>query len=238
MSIIVPAILPKSRADLEDKLARIEGLAAEVQIDTVDGKFVAPETWPYKGRSWLDGSFYSETLPYLDTIRYEADLMVEDSVSAAGKWIDAGASRIVFHATSSQHLLDDIKSLQVRYGHDTTFTSSLLSFGLALNTTSDLALLPPFLPYINFVQFMGITRIGLQGEPFDKRIVERIRQCKKLYPKLAVQVDGGVSLETAPQLLTLGVERLVVGSALWKSADPKAEYLKLAALRERYGIFE
>lgn len=238
MSDIVPAILPQSRADLEEKLARMEGVAQHIQIDTVDGRFVAPATWPFRKGSWDAGDFFKETLPHLDAFKYEVDLMVEDPAEVAGKWIDAGASRVVFHATSSRHILDDIKRVETRYGHDKSFSSGLLSLGLALNTSSDLALLPPFLPYIDFVQFMGIKKIGLQGEPFDRHILEKIRQCRAQYPELPVQVDGGVTFENAPRLLELGVARLVVGSAIWKAIDPRAQFAKLSELRERYGAYQ
>jgi ribulose-phosphate 3-epimerase len=239
MSLIVPAILPKSRADLEGKLMLMEGLAPEVQVDTVDGRFAHPETWPYLHSAWHEDAFYEEgCLPHLASFSFEADLMVEDAAPAAGKWIDAGATRIVFHATSSPHVLDDIKKVQVRYGHEKSFAPGLLTFGLALTSASDLALLPPFLPYIDFVQFMGIAKVGRQGEPFDRKVLEKIRQCRRLYPKLAIQVDGGVSLESAPALIALGVSRLVVGSALWKALDPRAAYSQLAELRTQYGRYE
>ena len=47
MSAIVPAILPKSLEDLEQKLTVLSGVATSVQIDVVDGKFVSPASWPY-----------------------------------------------------------------------------------------------------------------------------------------------------------------------------------------------
>ena len=49
MSIIVPAILPTSFEDLEEKLAQLHGLVDSVQIDSVDGHFATPASWPYIG---------------------------------------------------------------------------------------------------------------------------------------------------------------------------------------------
>jgi pentose-5-phosphate-3-epimerase len=48
MSVIVPAILPTSRDDLDEKLLRLHGLVDAVQVDVVDGRFVTPASWPYK----------------------------------------------------------------------------------------------------------------------------------------------------------------------------------------------
>lgn len=238
MSVIVPAILPTSRQDLEDKLARIHGLATDVQVDVVDGRYVSPPSWPYSEEGWQHSTFFVHDLPYLDDLTYEADVMAEDPAGIAGAWIDAGARRIVFHATSSPHILTDISNVQARYGHDKDFAPDLLSIGIALNTTDSLALIEPFLSHVDFVQFMGVTRIGLQGEPFDRHIIEKIRAFRRAHPGLQVQVDGGVSLDVAPALLSAGVSRLVVGSALWRSPDPRAAFQHLAALAERYGVFE
>ena len=49
MGIVVPAILPSSFEDLRDKLSRLKSVPAveTVQIDTVDGRFATPATWPY-----------------------------------------------------------------------------------------------------------------------------------------------------------------------------------------------
>jgi ribulose-phosphate 3-epimerase len=235
MSDIVPAILPQSRADLEDKLARLDGVASHIQIDTVDGRFVGPATWPFRKGSWDADEFCGDAIPHLGSFHFEVDLMVENAATVAGAWIDAGASRVVFHATSSQHVLDDIRQVQMKYGHDTSFDVGLLSLGLALVPGSDLVLLQPFLPYINFVQFMGIKKIGLQAQPFESTVLEKIRQCRARYPELPVQVDGGVTLENAPRLLELGVSRLVIGSGIWKAADPRAQYQRFAQLREQYG---
>lgn len=238
MNLIVPAILPQNRQELESKLLLMAGVAHDVQIDCVDGKFVGPETWPFLKGRWMNDLFTNDVLPHADSFTFEVDLMVENPGEIAGKWIDAGATRIVFHATSSPKVLDDIRNIQVRYGHEKNFASGLLSLGLALSSRADLAMLPKFLPYVDFVQFMGIERIGVQGQPFDRRLVEKLRQFRSLYPDVPVQVDGGVSKESAPDLLALGVSRLIVGSALWKCPDPRLAFEELTKLRTQYGRYE
>ena len=66
---------------------------------------------------------------------------------------------------------------------------------------------------------MGIAKIGYQGEPFDERAPEQINQLRVKYPNLAISVDGGVSLETAPLLKAAGANRLVAGSAIFGASD-------------------
>lgn len=239
MGIIVPAILPASLADLTDKLTQLRGLSDEVQIDIVDGKYAAPPTWPYAGtpsdpsRMLADG----EMLPGAGEFRIEVDLMSADPETVAGSWIGLGASRLTIHAESTRFLPRLLENLGTVYGHEKGFASELLTLGFAIGAETDIALIEPFLDRIEYVQFMGIRSIGKQGQPFEQSIIPKIRTFRKRYPDMVVQVDGGVSLQTAPQLLEAGVSRLVVGSALWKSGDVAATLRAFTDLTERHGIY-
>jgi ribulose-phosphate 3-epimerase len=163
--------------------------------------------------------------------------MVEEPENVIRHWIDAGATRVIIHAETTRMLPKLMNELASTYGHDKDFTPELLSFGLAINVSTELALIEPFLHQCDFVQFMGIAKIGKQGEPFDKAVLPKIAAFRKKYPAMPLQVDGGVSLETAPGLLQAGVTRLVVGSDLWKAPDLAAELKKLQGLVQTYGLY-
>jgi len=239
MGAIVPAILPTSREDLEGKLALLEGLVDAVQIDIVDGKFAAPATWPYVNQSESFAARVSDgdMLPYLGRFAYELDLMVENVETVAGLWIAAGAQRLVVHVESTEHLPDIIRDLEVKYGHSKDFAPGLLSLGLSLDDDADISLIEPYVDRIDYVQFMGIDEVGKQGQPFDPDVLEQICAFRKLHPDMIIQVDGGVSLETAPVLLAAGVDRLVVGSGLWKARDIKETLARFKDLFHEHGVF-
>ncbi|KND51089.1 MAG: ribulose-phosphate 3-epimerase [Parcubacteria bacterium C7867-007] len=237
MGVIVPAILPKSRDDLDEKLLRLHGLVDAVQVDIVDGRFVVPATWPYQDQAKGVREPSGDTFPYLGEISYEVDLMVEEPEQVIRHWIEAGATRIVIHAETTHMLPKLMNELASTYGHDKDFTPGLLAFGLAVNISTDVALIEPFLHQCDFVQFMGIAKIGKQGEPFDKSVLAKISSFRKKYPNMPLQIDGGVSLETAPQLLQAGVSRLVVGSDLWKAPDLTVELKRLQGLVHTYGLY-
>jgi ribulose-phosphate 3-epimerase len=230
---IIPAILPKSREDLEKKISLLADLVTVVQIDSVDGRFVNPPTWPYIHEAKTQQALKDDigTLPHQGDIKFEMDLMVENPEAITGVWINAGASRVVIHAESTTSLEKIIKSLEFEYGHTKDFTPGLLSIGIALNIGTELSLIEPYLEYVDYVQFMGIAIIGKQAQPFDKRVLRKISAFKLKYPDIPIQVDGGVSLDTA------GVERLIVGSALWNAPDLKEELVKFNELVEMYGIY-
>ncbi len=240
MSIIVPAILPASRADLVSKLDKLQGLVDEVQVDIVDGVFASPPTWPYDtGPEELTRMLASgDLIPRSGECRIEVDLMVAHPEATAGAWIELGASRITIHAASASHLPRLLDSFKTTYGHDKGFASDLLAIGLAITPDVDPETLAPYLDQIDYVQFMGIRRVGRQGEPFDLGILKTIDRFHRRHPDTPVQVDGGVSIETAPRLLEIGVSRLVVGSALWKAPDLKAAVAKFQEVTEEKGIYE
>lgn len=239
MAVIVPAILPVSREDLEDRLSQLTGLVERVQIDVVDGVFSSPATWPYVGGAngtspeiLTDG-----LLLELGSFRYEVDLMVSNPEQVIGSWILAGANRITIHAGSVRSfgtLLSDLKST---YGYDKDFAPYLLSVGVAFTVDSDLTLIEPYLSEIDYVQFMGIAHIGRQGEPFDERVLEKMKMFRAKHPRVSIQVDGGVTPKSAPVLLSAGAHRLVVGSDIWHAEDIGEEIMALEALSEQYGIY-
>lgn len=239
MGIIVPAIIPTSRQDLEDKLSQLSGLCEEVQIDIVDGVFAGPASWPYvtdasePSHMLTDG----ELLPRAGEFHVEIDLMSADPESVAGTWIGLGASRLTVHSESTRFIPRFLASTSSLYGHDADFTPGLLALGLSIGIETDLALIEPHLKKIDYVQFMGIRKIGHQGEPFDTRVLAKIRAFRNRYPTIEIQVDGGVNLENAARLLEAGVKRLIVGSALWKAPDVAARYREFDELTQRHGIY-
>jgi ribulose-phosphate 3-epimerase len=229
MQIVVPAILPFSREDFETTLSRIVALPgiSRIQIDVVDGKFASPASWPYNDPTLVDGNVTRDTfLPALDRIEYEIDLMCFNAKEISKLWIALGASRLTFHAESSTDVPYLIESAQAFYGCG-LLSCGLVSFGLALNIESDVALVETCLEHIDYVQFMGIARIGRQGQPFDNRVLEKIRSFHSRHPEIVIQVDGGVSLDTAEKLIASGAQHLIMGSALLKAEHPEAVIEKI-----------
>lgn len=243
MSVVVPAILPKTYEDLSTHLKQVHGIAERVQIDICDGNFVDATTWPY---THSDGgkvprNTSGETLdmlPCAEDFRLEVDLMVARPEEVVGTWIELGARRVIVHAASTDRMGEVIELLKHQYGYDKDFAPDLLSFGIAISLDTPAEKYEPYLADAEFVQFMGIARIGHQGQPFDTRVLDRVRAFRKKYPEKHIQVDGGVSLETAPKLFEAGVDTVAVGSALFGSADVTHTVREFEKLAEQYGIFE
>lgn len=246
MGLVTPAVLPSSRKDFEEKLALFARFpkVARIQIDVVDGKFASPASWPYSAKA-TQGTPYpelemmvrnGEMLPHLDCVEYEVDLMCLDAEDAAALWLALGATRLIFHAESATDLPRLLALARGRFGAGDGFVPNLISYGLALNVASDLALLEPCLDEIQFVQFMGIARIGQQGQAFDERVIKKIREFRAKHPEVPVQVDGGVNLVSARKLVALDVKNLVVGSGILKASDPVKAFAALNDLENSFGV--
>ena len=236
MATIIPAILSATQEGVMQKLLHAKAFASEVQIDIVDGTFTHPSTWPYSTGHMLKTPDVP-ALPHMDSLRVELDLMVDDPEKTLGTWMKTGATRILFHLESTTHLTEIIQSMQKEYGYDKDFMTEALSIGVAVGQETPLELLEPYVPLIDYVQFMGIKRIGVQGQPFSQDVLRTISIFKKRHPHIPIQVDGGVTLQTAIPLLQIGVSRLVVGSALWQTPNPAETYAQFEELTLKHGLF-
>jgi ribulose-phosphate 3-epimerase len=220
MSVVIPAILSSSLTAIRQQLKLIEGLVDTVQIDVVDRSYAATPTWPYSGSHEEQAALTASSvlLPEWGSFKYEADLMVGAPMAAIGTWIEFGAQRVVLHA-EDEKLPALVEEFTRAYGHAKEFAPDLVSLGIAIGHSTTLAAVEKVASSADFFQFMGIAHIGKQGEPFDESVLPKIAAFRKKHPEAVIQVDGGVSLETAPRLLSAGADRLVVGSALWKSEN-------------------
>ena len=206
---IIPAIMPRKYEDIEARVKDVYGLVRTVQIDVMDGVFTPTKSWPYVADEEIFKKLISGAvkLPYADECRYSADLMITNPQSEVSQWIDAGFTEIIIHVGST----DDV------FGIINICNEASVGIGIALKTTTPNEAIYPFMQKIDFVQCMGIAEIGYQGNPYDERVIPKIRDLRDRYPEAIIQVDGGVNSETAPELIKAGAKRLVVGSALWKS---------------------
>lgn len=222
MTEIIPAIMPYGMLDLREKCQRVVNYFSLVQIDVMDGVFVPGTTWPYlEGRAAFDRIIRGEEeMPYWDTLNYEIDLMIANPERDMSNWAAAGASRLIVHIESTDTLPDIIAHFgrRARARQDAPALTGP-ELVLALNIGTDIAALEPYIDAIDAVQCMGIAEIGAQGNPFDARVLSTIVALRTHHPDIIISVDGGVTYDSAPQLIRAGANRLVSGSTIFNAAD-------------------
>ncbi|MDO8604815.1 MAG: hypothetical protein Q7K40_05500 [bacterium] len=207
---IIPAIIPKDYEYLDEMMSLFVGVVPMVQLDIMDGKFVPVRTWPYPRDAHFEKiSTEEEGMPRWEEINFEVDLMIENPELVVSKWVSAGASRVIVHVES----MNDFEIIRG------AIPQGLIELGLAINTTTPLSALEPYFDRIDFVQCMGIERIGFQGEAFDERVLEKVRALRARTPQMPISIDGSVNMDTARGLVDAGATRLVAGSAILEADD-------------------
>ncbi|HMP67289.1 MAG TPA: hypothetical protein PKA60_00885 [Candidatus Paceibacterota bacterium] len=238
---IVPTVMPTDFDDFVEKIHRVEKLVKTIQIDVMDGKFVPSVSWPYNSpddEEWENLLNQNNGLPAWDKVDFEIDLMVADQIAEAKKWITAGVSRVICHVEA----LEKDKSVGEDKDPIVEFFNLKKEFGVelyaALVPTTPISVLDKYLTNFNDepdpkldksfadvkidgVQFMGINKIGYQGQPFESSILESIKTLRQKYPDLKISIDGGVNFETAPLLIRAGADALASGSLIFNSENPK-----------------
>ena len=199
---IIPAVLPQSFKDLEEHLAPLKDVIRLAQVDVVDGQYAKGTTWPYRDTATFEKISKEERgLPFWDKIDFQFDLMIQNPHLVLKEYLDAGASHVVLHARSegverALQLIVDMRTEEIG--------SFSVHGGMALGPQDQPDILEPFEAQFDFVQVMGIDREGRQGEPFDKKALYLVERLRSRYPKLPIQVDGGVSLQNARELVAAG----------------------------------
>jgi ribulose-phosphate 3-epimerase len=212
---IIPAILPKSFADLEIKLGLVREATRAVQVDVVDGVYAPSKTWPYADREAFEEIVRQERgMPFWEDIDFEFDCMIAHPQKEIEEYIAAGATRVVVHG-AGQGIVEVLEKLQPSRAGDLG-----VKVGIALLPGDEAGVYAQYAALCNFVQVMGIVQVGFQGHSFDARAIDLITSLRELYPELTIQVDGGVTTENARALAAAGANRLVVGSAIFGSDDP------------------
>lgn len=219
MREIVPAILPKSFEELEEKLPLVSGVVSCVQIDLCDGRFVQSTTWPYGTNH--DDHFDAilkeeEGMPFWNELQFEFDLMCTKPEEAYQTAVQLGASRAIVHFGAFKDAAE-LDGFIARYGKEGTERGSILDveLGLAFLPSTPVETISQYVDRVDFIQIMGIERIGFQGEKFTDKALTLIKAVRAAHPMVIISVDGGIHADNAESILGAGADRLVVGSAIF-----------------------
>ncbi|MFH1461019.1 MAG: ribulose-phosphate 3-epimerase [Patescibacteria group bacterium] len=203
---VIPTIIAKDFEELKEKVKKVEPYVEWVQLDVMDGKFVDNITWNKP-----------EELKELETsLNLEAHLMVEKPEEIIQAWIDSGVKRIIFHYESTQkhkEILEQVKSKG-------------LEVGLAINPNTPIEVLDQYIFDLDLVLIMTVEP-GKNGQELIKDTLVKIKRLREAYQNVKVSVDGGISLETAPEVISLGANILSIGSAIFKSDNIEETINKL-----------
>lgn len=215
MRTIIPAIIPESKEHLMSEMQKVLPVTESFQVDIVDGLFTPHTSWPYLDQN----SSLLDLAPIVERYDIGFDLMIRHPEKIIKEWAALRPSRIALHMGSTQYMNECIASIRSSGGR--------IGIGIALQNGIPLSVLEEYINDIDYVQLMGIEKIGQQGSPFDERVISRCRTLKEMYPHIAVSIDGSMNKETIPLLQEVGADRFVVGSGLFGADAPRKMFAEL-----------
>jgi len=211
----------QSREEKKDDInEKILGLVKKAQIDIVDGKYAPVKTWPFAEKysdDLMKLARGDEKFPYINDFILEIDMMVLHPIEYINDFISLGAKSFVIHIDSTDHIKECIDTIK----------NSECAIGLGIKPSVDVDLLQPFLPLVDFVQFMGNDKVGHSGMELDKSVVNKIKYFHEKHSSVPIQIDIGVSEETIPKLKSAGVSSFISGSSIFNSPNIKEAITKL-----------
>lgn len=228
---IVPAIIPRSFEDLRDRISEVKNFTDEVHIDLMNGSYVPYLTWPYHDKDQRSINIIlneEDGMPFWQEVRFEFDLMISEAHKDLDFFIRLGTSRLVFHP-DAEGSLDSFK--EFLEGID-LYTRDYVKIGIAIEINSDIEKLESLFPFIDFVQCMGIEHVGRQGEEFDERVFDNIKNIKEKFPEIEISVDGSVNKGTIEMLKDAGATRFVIGSAIFNTPHAGSAVEEFASMIE------
>ena len=212
---IVPAVMPKDLAELQEQVMPLGEFAESVHVDIMDGIFVPEISWPYVAKGVPNAVGKIDT-----TLTLEAHLMVAAPGTIVSDLIHVGFTRIIVHPE---------KFVNARVLHDTLaqWRASGVEVGLAFTAHASSAYIRPLEPSCDFFQVMTIGSIGRQGIPFESALLGHVSILREWFPHKIIAVDGGINETTIAAASQAGANRVIVGSAITQSANKAGSYQQL-----------
>jgi ribulose-phosphate 3-epimerase len=210
---VAPSILSSDFARLREQVAEVLGAGARViHVDVMDGHFVPPIT--------VGPLIVSALREQVDDAggMLDVHLMIERPERQVGEFVKAGAHSITFHAEATPNVAYVAGLIR----------DSGAGVGVAINPATAVGALAEVAHMLDLALCMTVNP-GWGGQAFIEHSLDKVPRTRAILPPgTALEVDGGIDVDTAPTCLRAGANVFVSGSAIFGSDDPAQAYRAIA----------
>ncbi|MGD0857095.1 MAG: ribulose-phosphate 3-epimerase [Dehalococcoidia bacterium] len=201
---IAPSILSADFSCLGDQVREVVKAGADyIHVDVMDGHFVPNITI---------GIPVVKSLSKITRVPLDVHLMIEKPENYIERFAEAGSGIITVHAEACVHLDSTIKAIK-RTG---------VRAGVSINPATPLTAIEEILSMVDMVVIMTVNP-GFGGQEFIFPVVDKLARLKQILHdrkiNIEIEVDGGITVETAQIAVKAGANVLVAGSAIFNSGQ-------------------
>ena len=197
--LIAPSILSADFSKLGEEIRKIEKAGADwVHVDVMDGAFVPNITI---------GPPVIRSIRGITDLFFDVHLMIDDPLRYVDDFAKAGSDLITFHTEACDNPKEIIEKIR----------SNGKKVGVSIKPGTEVSALDEVIDLVDMVLVMTVEP-GFGGQSFMADMMPKVKELKEKFSGI-IQVDGGITKDTAPLVISSGATVLVAGTAVFKEDD-------------------